>query len=311
MPSRQPQRRPRRVRQPHRPGRSATTVRAPIKISVDQFVAKKLVASGINRPIASLLLGANTNESGGLAQFYGGSNGGEPADDRLAAVGVQHRVRRRAADGDVGLGAAHAAEEHPRHRSCTRSTPWKATLGSNEKAKLDAHLDSIRQLENKLAAQRAAAARHRLHQKPSSPPAPTARSSTWAAWTRGRQRDPPELIANAFACDITRVACLQYGNDQKLMVNAPGNGAALRRSARRLHPQRRRAELREPGEVRGVPGDPVRQPSTCKALAGPGGDRSRHAVRQHADALGARHGRRRSTTSSRCASCWRAATTAT
>ena len=30
------------------------------------------------------------------------------------------------------------------------------------------------------------------------------------------------IIANAFACDITRVACLQYGNDQKLMVNAPG-----------------------------------------------------------------------------------------
>jgi hypothetical protein len=33
-----------------------------------------------------------------------------------------------------------------------------------------------------------------------------------------------KIIANAFACDITRVACLQYGNDQKLMVNAPGTG---------------------------------------------------------------------------------------
>ena len=32
------------------------------------------------------------------------------------------------------------------------------------------------------------------------------------------------IIANAFACDITRVACLEYGNDQKLMVNAPGTG---------------------------------------------------------------------------------------
>jgi hypothetical protein len=32
------------------------------------------------------------------------------------------------------------------------------------------------------------------------------------------------IIANAFACDITRVACLQYGNDQKLMVNAAGTG---------------------------------------------------------------------------------------
>ncbi len=32
-----------------------------------------------------------------------------------------------------------------------------------------------------------------------------------------------QIIANAFACDITRVACLEYGNDQKLMVNAPSS----------------------------------------------------------------------------------------
>src|SRR5437762_1198260 len=43
-----------------------------INISVDQFVANKLAAGGINRPIASLLLGANCNESGRLSQFYGG-----------------------------------------------------------------------------------------------------------------------------------------------------------------------------------------------------------------------------------------------
>jgi len=46
-----------------------------VKISVDQFVAKNLVAQGVNRPIASLLLGANCNENGGLSQFYGGANG--------------------------------------------------------------------------------------------------------------------------------------------------------------------------------------------------------------------------------------------
>jgi hypothetical protein len=32
-----------------------------------------------------------------------------------------------------------------------------------------------------------------------------------------------QIIVNAFACDITRVACLEYGNDQKLMVNAPSS----------------------------------------------------------------------------------------
>jgi hypothetical protein len=31
-----------------------------------------------------------------------------------------------------------------------------------------------------------------------------------------------DIIVNAFACDITRIAAIQFGNDQKLMVNAPG-----------------------------------------------------------------------------------------
>ncbi len=31
-----------------------------------------------------------------------------------------------------------------------------------------------------------------------------------------------QLIVSAFACDMTRVACLEYGNDQKLMVNTTG-----------------------------------------------------------------------------------------
>src|SRR5438270_3348003 len=32
-----------------------------------------------------------------------------------------------------------------------------------------------------------------------------------------------QIIASASACDITRVACLEYGNAQKLMVNAPSS----------------------------------------------------------------------------------------
>ena len=47
-----------------------------IKTSVDQFVASQLVKQGINRPISSLLLGANCNENGGISQIYGGPNGG-------------------------------------------------------------------------------------------------------------------------------------------------------------------------------------------------------------------------------------------
>ena len=91
-----------------------------IKMSVDQFVAKKLVAGGINRPISSLLLGAQHQRQRRHLAVLRRRERRQPADHRLAAVGVQHRVRRRAAHGDVGVGAARAPQEHPRLRQRTR-----------------------------------------------------------------------------------------------------------------------------------------------------------------------------------------------
>src|SRR4029077_18786622 len=47
-----------------------------LKISVDQFIASKLKSLGVNRPIASLLLGGDTAQGGGSTMFYGGSANG-------------------------------------------------------------------------------------------------------------------------------------------------------------------------------------------------------------------------------------------
>ena len=111
---RQPEQRPRRLRQPDRPGlrllRPGQSSRSPSISSSPRSCA----ATAINRPIASLLLGANTSDNGGISQFYGGAQRRQPADHRLAAVGVQHRVRRHAAHGDDGLVAARPPPEHPR-----------------------------------------------------------------------------------------------------------------------------------------------------------------------------------------------------
>ncbi len=102
-----------------------------IKISVDQFVAKKLAAAGINRPIGSLLLGANANESGGISQFYGGANGGNLPTISSPLSAFNTVFGTRAADRDVGLGAADPTAEHPRHdhrRDQQRSRGrWAAT----------------------------------------------------------------------------------------------------------------------------------------------------------------------------------------
>ena len=91
-----------------------------IKISVDQFVAKKLAPAAINRPIASLLLGANTSDNGGISQFYGGANGGNLPTIGSPLSAFNTVFGGDAARRDVGVGAARPPEEHPRHSSRTR-----------------------------------------------------------------------------------------------------------------------------------------------------------------------------------------------
>jgi Protein of unknown function (DUF1552) len=191
-----------------------------VKTSVDQFVASK---SGANRPIASLLLGANCNENGGLSQFYGGPNGGNlptigsplsayntvfgaamPAGSSGSDTSAQALLQRRKSILDTISGEI---------------TGLQSTLGSNEKAKLDAHLDSIRQLENKLMPASGASG---ACTKPATPGADSTFQFMGDMDAMAANLIHQQIIVSAFACDITRVACLEYGNDQKLMVHATG-----------------------------------------------------------------------------------------
>jgi Protein of unknown function (DUF1552) len=191
-----------------------------IKMSVDQFVAKKLVAGGINRPISSLLLGGNTSDSGGISQFYGGANGGN-----LPTIGSPLSAFNTVFGGALPSGTS-ASALLTRRKSIldtikNEATTLKTSLGANEKAKLDAHLDSIRQLENKLGAAMPAGG---ACMKPNTPGADSTVQYMGGLDACAANVIHQNIIASAFACDITRVACLQYGNDQKLMVNAPGTG---------------------------------------------------------------------------------------
>jgi hypothetical protein len=191
-----------------------------IKLSVDQFVAKKLVAAGINRPIGSLLLGANTSDSGGISQFYGGATGGN-----LPTIGSPLSAFNTVFGGMLPAGTS-AAALLARRKSIldlvqAECATLKGSLGANEKAKLDVHLDSIRQLENKLDNSTPAGGGC---MKPAAPGADSALQFMGGLDTLKANGLHQSIIASAFACDITRVACLQYGNDQKLMANAPGTG---------------------------------------------------------------------------------------
>ena len=190
-----------------------------IKISVDQFVAGKLAAGGINRPIGSLLLGANANESGGLSQFYGGSNGGN-LPTISSPLSAFNTVFGTALPTGTSASSLLTRRKSILDTVSAEIKSLEGTLGSNEKAKLDAHLDSISQLEKKLNASTSSAG---VCTKPATPGADSSYQVMNDLDALAANLIHQQIIVNAFACDITRVACLEYGNDQKLMVNAPSS----------------------------------------------------------------------------------------
>ena len=186
------------------------------KTSVDQFVAQRLITQGINRPIASLLLGANCNENGGLSQFYGGANG-----LNLPTIGSPLSAYNTVFGAAMPAGASSAQALLQRRKSILDTmtaeiSGLQTTLGSNERAKLDVHLDSIRQLENKLQSTASGCV------KPGAPGADSAFQYMGDMDALAANLIHQQIIVSALACDITRVACLEYGNDQRLMVNASG-----------------------------------------------------------------------------------------
>jgi hypothetical protein len=191
-----------------------------LKISVDQFVANQLVASGINRPIASLLLGGGTNLNGGSTLFYGGaSNGGT----MLPTIGSPLSAYNTVFGGVLPMGmsadALLARRKSILDLVSAEATSLQTNLGASESAKLEAHLDSIRQLENKLMQSMPAGG---ACMKPTTPGADSTYTHQGDADALAMNVVHQSIIASAFACDITRVAALEYGNDQYLKVNAAG-----------------------------------------------------------------------------------------
>jgi hypothetical protein len=95
------------------------------------------------------------------------------------------------------------------------------TLGAQERIKIEAHAESLRQMEERLAQQEEAL----------NNPVPVAVECTTPS-------DPGsgsealtnsvlhmDLAINAFACDLTRVAAVQFGHHQSTQVNLPEVGA--------------------------------------------------------------------------------------
>jgi hypothetical protein len=184
----------------------------PSLISLDQFVSDRLRAVGVNRPIPALLLGAGTGASGGLTMFNRVDNLPTIASPVAAFATVFGRASTAGVSADVLL---------RRRRSIldvvtSEISELRGRVGSEERAKLDLHLDSMRQLENRLVSGAAMPAAPRCA-------APTV-SDDAGLTDLERNLAHMDIIVGAFACDITRVAAIQFGSDQSLPVDMPELG---------------------------------------------------------------------------------------
>ncbi|WP_437724421.1 DUF1552 domain-containing protein [Sorangium sp. So ce861] len=193
-------------------------------ISVDQFIVEKLKGAGLATPIPSLLLGADT--SGGKTGFYKNTN--------LVPIGSPMSAYSTVFSGVTPSNPTNpdqpdpAAEARLRRRKSILDnlkgeiTTLKGNLGQEQQYKLDLHLESLRQIENRLSGSMTGG-----------PGGPTGGACTVPTSPSGDMSNPMkanqlhlDIIVGAFACDITRVAAIQWGSDQMMNVNLPEIGLA-------------------------------------------------------------------------------------
>lgn len=173
-------------------------------ISVDQYVGDQLAAAGMKRPLSTLLLGARTFEGGGISAFHRTNNlptissplaafttvfGNQASPEQMANL-----LKRRKSVLDLIRGEVTSLEQR---------------VGASEKVKLEAHLDSLRQVETRLGQTMMAC------QKPTQPSDDTGN-------VQNANKAHIDVLISAFACDTTRVGAIQFGSDGNMPVDIPG-----------------------------------------------------------------------------------------
>jgi hypothetical protein len=198
-----------------------------LAISVDQFVADALKKSGVNRPLASLVLGADT--AGGVTLSYRANKAVAPIASPASAFSTAFS------------GVSTGGSTTPPPSGGTPTTPDAALkrrqsilslvsgeiktlqgrLGATEKAKLEAHLESINALENKLMASSGGGTTGGTSNPNAAKACAGLSKPTDAATPIANAQLHLDILVNALACDITRVGVMQFGSDQSMHVDLP------------------------------------------------------------------------------------------
>ncbi|MEM9194499.1 MAG: DUF1552 domain-containing protein [Myxococcota bacterium] len=183
--------------------------------SLDQFVADQLVASGVSTSIPSLLLGSVPGED--QRSFW--RPGGQSLAPITSPLSAYEAVFTGAAPSMPGMPGDDGAALLARRRSSLdllkdEFQALSNRLGAEERAKLELHAESLRNVEQRLEGQ--------LNGGSTDCTAPTAPVDS--SQDRVNSRLNLVLAIAAFSCDVTRVAAVQFGHHQNTQVAIPGIG---------------------------------------------------------------------------------------
>jgi len=176
------------------------------QISIDQFIADKLKAGGVVTPIPSLILGSVRTEQ--QSTFYRNNQALSPIFSPVAAY--------QAIFGNVGGGTASPDLVRRRKSAIDvvgkELTRLSERIGAHERTKLDLHASSVQAVADRLTGGGGTGAC-------TLPTTPSEASQDLLASALC-----VELAISAFACDLTRVASVQFGHHQNTQVSLPEVG---------------------------------------------------------------------------------------
>lgn len=178
-------------------------------ISVEQFIADRLRASGVATAIPSLLLGGVATEQ--QSTFW---RGGQRLTPIFSPATAYETIFAGVAPGGGVDAALLGRRQSVLDLVGGELDALRADVGGSERAKLDLHTDSIRQLEERLSGAGAGGACD-PGAAPSAAGQPLLDSALHV-----------DLAVAALACDVTRVVAVEFGNHQSTQVSIPEVGAA-------------------------------------------------------------------------------------
>jgi hypothetical protein len=179
-------------------------------ISIEQYIGDQLEKTADKRPIKSLLLGTG---AGSEAVFYRNSSRLTTIASPLSAYNTVFS--------NVGTSPGTSPSVLLQRRKSILDVvkedvgELEGALGAAEKQKLELHLESIRQFEMRIASNMA-----KGESSCTKSAAPTDDLSSVAKKTLADMAHL-DLIVNAFACDITRLGALQWGNSHTWQFDTP------------------------------------------------------------------------------------------